>query len=71
MENIGKLILTIGFILVVIGVVMIIGQRFGLGKLPGDIIIKKGNITVFFPVVTMIVISIVLTIIVNVIKKLL
>ena len=42
-----------------------------LGKLPGDIRIEKENFRFYFPIVTMLVISIVITLIVNVIKRLL
>jgi hypothetical protein len=46
----------IGGVLLIIGVFM----QF-VGKLPGDIVFKKGNTTIFFPIVTCIVISIVLS----------
>jgi hypothetical protein len=48
----------IGGVLLIIGVFM----QF-IGKLPGDIVFKKGNTTIFFPIVTCIVISIVLSIV--------
>lgn len=49
------------------GVLFAGGLVFQLvGKLPGDIFVKKGNVTFFFPVITCIVISIVLTILLNI-----
>lgn len=49
------------------GVLFAAGLGFQLvGKLPGDIFVKKGNVTFFFPVFTCIVISIVLTILLNI-----
>nr|WP_249117728.1 DUF2905 domain-containing protein [Bacillus safensis] len=49
------------------GVLFAVGLVFQLvGKLPGDIFVKKGNVTFFFPVITCIVISIVLTILLNI-----
>lgn len=55
--NIGKILITMGLFLVVIGAIILIGGRFGLGKLPGDVHIQKGNFTFYFPIVTCILIS--------------
>lgn len=58
MTDFPKLLMIIGGLLLIIGFFM----QF-IGKLPGDIMFKKGNTTVFFPIVTCIVISIVLSLI--------
>lgn len=58
-----------GIVLIVIGVLFTLGSRLGIGRLPGDIFIKKGNMTFYFPVVTSIVISIVLTLILNLLRR--
>ncbi|MEC2076757.1 DUF2905 domain-containing protein [Metabacillus fastidiosus] len=58
MTDFPKILMIIGGLLLIIGFFM----QF-IGKLPGDIIFKKGNTTVFFPIVTCIVISIVLSLI--------
>lgn len=60
MTGIPKLLMIVGAIIFVVGFLM---QFIQLGKLPGDIIIKKGNTTVYFPIVTSILISIVLSVI--------
>ncbi|WP_010678267.1 DUF2905 domain-containing protein [Bacillus timonensis] len=54
----GKMLMIMGILLLVVGFVM----HF-IGKLPGDIVIKKGNTTFYFPIVTSIVISIILSLI--------
>ncbi|QOR68987.1 DUF2905 domain-containing protein [Cytobacillus suaedae] len=56
--------MTLGIILLIIGMIW----QF-IGKLPGDIVIKKGNTTFYFPIVTSIVVSIVLSIIFYVIGR--
>jgi hypothetical protein len=62
MGELGKSIITIGIILIIIGlVVTIAGKIPGVGKLPGDIIIKKENFSFYFPLTTCILISIVLS----------
>ncbi len=68
MAGIGKILLIIGGIIVVLGLILIFGQHIPfLGKLPGDIFIKKEGFSVYFPIITFLILSIVITIIVNVI----
>ena len=69
MESFGKIFLAIGITLVIIGIILDVGAKFGLGKLPGDIFIKKGNFTFFFPIVSSIIISIILTLLLNLFKR--
>jgi hypothetical protein len=66
MNSLPKMIMTIGVVLIVIGFVM---QFIKLGRLPGDIVIKKGNTTFYFPVVTSILLSVVLSLIFYVIGR--
>jgi hypothetical protein len=62
MQDLGKTILIIGLVLVVAGAILWkTGGLGGLGRLPGDIFVRKGNTTFYFPIVTCIVISAVLT----------
>jgi hypothetical protein len=60
MNSLPKLIMMIGVVLIIVGFLM---QFIKLGRLPGDIIIRKGNTTFYFPVVTSILLSIVLSLI--------
>ena len=61
MNEIGKLLLGLGLLLAVIGVVLMFAGRIGLplGRLPGDIVYKGKHTTVYIPIVTCIVISVV------------
>jgi hypothetical protein len=62
MQDLGKMILIIGLVLVVAGAILWkTGGLGGLGRLPGDIFVRKGNATFYFPIVTCIIISAVLT----------
>lgn len=66
-ESISRLLLVGGVILLFLGAVAFLLSRSGVsGRLPGDIFIEKGNFTFFFPVITCIMLSIVLTVVVNV-----
>lgn len=57
----GKFLIIAGIVLVAVGIAWLVGERLGLGRLPGDIVIERGTTRVYFPVATSIVISIVLS----------
>ena len=62
MAEIGKTLIVLGGILVLVGVFLSLGGKLPwLGRLPGDIVIQRDNFTVYVPVVTSIVISVVLS----------
>lgn len=64
--DIGRMLVILGAVILVAGLVMVFADRIPfLGKLPGDIVVRRKNFTFYFPVVTMIVLSILLTIILN------
>ncbi|CAH0210099.1 DUF2905 domain-containing protein [Peribacillus simplex] len=58
MMNIPKMVMILGVIIFVIGFAM---KYISLGRLPGDIFLKKGNTTFYFPIVTSIIVSVVLS----------
>jgi hypothetical protein len=58
MTGLAKIIMILGAIIFIVGFLM---QFNSIGKLPGDIVIKKGNTTFYFPVVTSILISVILS----------
>jgi hypothetical protein len=58
-----------GLVIAGVGAVLMLGERLGLGKLPGDILWKRKNTTVSFPIVTSLVVSVVLTVILNLILR--
>lgn len=67
----GKWIILAGIIIAGIGIVIYFfhDKLNWLGKLPGDIRIEKENFRFYFPIVTMVIISVVLTLLINIIKK--
>lgn len=60
---VGKMVMSAGALIFVIGLVIFLLGKTNIGTIPGDIVIKKGNFTFFFPVVTCIIISVVLSLI--------
>lgn len=65
MQTVGKLLMGLAVILFVAGGVVWLLGRFGGGFLPGDIVFRRGNTTIVFPIVTMLIVSIVLTVVLN------
>ncbi len=67
MASFGRMLLFMGLVLILLGGIFILGERFGFGKLPGDIFIQRGgNFTFFFPIVSTLLISIILTLLINI-----
>lgn len=70
MGEMAKVMILIGVVLIAIGLVILVFPRLPiLGKLPGDILVKKENYTFYFPLATSIVISIIISLILYVINK--
>lgn len=65
MADLGKLLLVLGGIIILVGAALLLAGRFNLplGRLPGDIIYRGKNSIFYFPIVTCIVISVVLSLI--------
>lgn len=66
MTGMAKTVMMIGAVIFIIGFMM---NFIHLGKLPGDIVIKKGNTTFYFPLVTSILLSVILSVIFYVIGR--
>lgn len=70
MADFGKLLILFGTIIIIVGIVLLISPRIPwLGRLPGDILIRRKNVTFYFPLVTCIILSILLTILINFFRK--
>ena len=63
-----KILIIVGIVILALGLLYPYLKKIGLGQLPGDIIYKSDNSTFFFPIVTCLIISVVLTIIFNLFK---
>lgn len=60
----GKILITVGIVFVVVGALLLFSDRLSflrIGRLPGDIVYRRGNFTFYFPLVTSILISLFLT----------
>jgi hypothetical protein len=66
MRELGRLLVILGGVSVIVGVLLLVGARLPwLGRLPGDIVVRRGPVTFYLPLVTSLVVSIVLTVLLN------
>lgn len=68
--SLGKILIIFGIALVVLGVILILGDKIPwIGRLPGDIYIKRDKFTFYFPLMTSIIISLLLTLLFYLFRK--
>jgi len=70
MGPLGKILILLGVFIILIGVLLLVGEKIPwIGRLPGDILIKKEKFTFYFPITTSILISIILTLLFTLFRK--
>lgn len=70
MPGLGKTLILAGIVILALGIaVTLIGKVPWLGKLPGDIVIKRENFTFYFPLATSIILSVILSLILWLLRK--
>ncbi len=57
----AKFLIIAGLVMVGLGLLWMIGERFGLGRLPGDIVVERGNFKFYFPLATSLILSVVVS----------
>jgi hypothetical protein len=69
LEGLGRLLIGGAVVLLVLGGLFLLLGRLGLDRLPGDLVFRRGNFTVYFPIGLMILLSIIGTIVLNVLLR--
>lgn len=64
-SGIGRVLLVAALVLAVAGGLLLIGSALGLGRLPGDLSFGRGNVRVYVPLATSIIVSVVATVVLN------
>jgi hypothetical protein len=69
--GLGRLLIVLGIVLLVAGIWISLGWKvpLRLGRLPGDIYFRRGNATFYFPIVTCLLLSLILTLIVSLFRR--
>ena len=65
----GRSLVVFGLMIALAGLALIAWQRFGLPRPPGDLVIRRPGFTFYFPVVSSIIISVILTLLLNLIFR--
>lgn len=69
LEGVGKLLIGGAVVLLVLGGLLFLLGRFGVDRLPGDLVFRRGNFTLYFPIGLMIILSVVGTIVLNIVFR--
>ena len=70
MSDIGRVLVVLGAVLLVLGLLLVLGAKVpGLGRLPGDIVYRKGSFTFYFPIVTSLLLSLILTVLLSLFRR--
>ena len=69
LEGVGKLLIGGAVVLLVLGGLLFLLGRFGVDRLPGDLVFRRGNFTLYFPIGLMILLSLVGTIVLNIVFR--
>jgi uncharacterized membrane protein len=69
LEGVGKLLIGGAVVLLVLGGLLFLLGRFGVDRLPGDLVLRRGNFTFYFPIGLMILLSVVGTIVLNIVFR--
>ncbi|HEY3494321.1 MAG TPA: DUF2905 domain-containing protein [Polyangiaceae bacterium] len=65
MAGVGRTLLIFGAVLLVIGGVLVLAEKLGLGRLPGDIVVERKGFRLYAPIATSILVSLILTLLAN------
>ncbi len=67
MQDLGRFLVVAGVVAIAAGLILLLAGRVPwLGRLPGDMVVRRGPVTFYFPIVTSLVVSVVVTILLNV-----
>jgi uncharacterized protein HemY len=69
MRDLGRLLILFGAILLGAGVVFTMAGKLGVGKLPGDFVYRRGNFSFYFPLMTSLLLSVVLSLLLWVFRR--
>jgi uncharacterized membrane protein required for colicin V production len=70
LEPLGRSLVVLGIVLAAIGAVLLLGPRVPLlGRLPGDIRIERDGLTIYLPIATMLIVSVVLSVVLSLLSR--
>ena len=71
LDSLGRMLMLLGGVLVLLGLLLVLAPKLPfLSRIPGDMVLRRGELTIYFPIVTMLLVSLGLTIVLNVVLRL-
>ena len=68
-SSVGRVLVVVGVVIVGLGLLLVLGGGLGLGRLPGDIAIRRGNTRIYIPLATCLLLSLVVTLVLTVLSR--
>jgi hypothetical protein len=68
-ETLAKILIATAFALALVGGALLLAAKLGLGRIPGDIVVRRGNFTLYAPIGLMLLLSLVLTLVLNLLRR--
>ena len=69
MQEAGRILLIAGGVLALVGAALVVAGRLGLGRLPGDILIRRPHVTIYVPIVTSLLLSLLRTALLRLLRR--
>jgi hypothetical protein len=69
LSSLGRVLVVVGLVVVGLGLVMVAGAALGLGRLPGDLSFRRGNVRVVVPLATCLLLSVIATVVLNLLRR--
>jgi len=68
-ETVARILIATAIALALIGGALLLAAKLGLGRLPGDVVVRRGNFTFYAPVGLMVILSLVLTLVLSLLRR--
>jgi hypothetical protein len=68
-RELGRVLIVLGAVLLLAGIALMAAGRLGMGRLPGDLVYKRGNFALYVPLMTSILLSIILSLLLWVFRR--
>jgi hypothetical protein len=69
MSQVGRALLVFGAVLLLVGGALLLADKLGLGRLPGDIVVERKGFRLYAPIATSILVSLILTVVLNLVFR--
>ncbi len=68
-SSLGKVLVVVGLVVVALGALLVLGGALGLGRLPGDFAWRRGNVRVYVPLATCLLLSLLATLVLTLLSR--